>query len=111
MRDDILLKEWPEILEQLKKIDISVLSILSDSRAYRRGNFILIDSPNALFSEFIKRKGYAASIRKAVSQVTGTDYKLGIYKRPETSAGIKTDPLQVLEQRARKMGIDVTIEE
>ena len=111
VRDDILLKEWPEVLEQLKKIDVSVLSILSDSRAYRRGNFILIDSPNALFSEFIKRKGYAASIRKAVNQVTGTDYKLGIYKRPETSAGIKTDPLQMLEQRARKMGIDVTIEE
>ena len=111
VRDDVLLKEWPEVLEQLKKIDVSVLSILSDSRAYRRGNFILIDSPNVLFSEFIKRKGYAVSIRKAVSQVTGTDYKLGIYKRPETSAGVRSDPLQMLEQRARNMGIDVTIEE
>lgn len=110
-RDDVLLKEWPEILEELKKIDISVLSILADSQAYQRGNFILIDSPNHLFSEFIKRKGYAASIRKAVFQVTGTEFKLGIYKRPDSQAGAKVDPLQMLEQRARNLGIDVTVQE
>lgn len=99
-------------MEELKKIDVSVLSILTDSRAYRRGSFILIDSPNSLFSEFIKRKGYAASIRKAVACVTGNEYKLGIYKKTDGSSDkVKTDPLQMLEQRARNQGIPITVKE
>lgn len=110
-REDELLKEWPEVLEELKKVDVSVLSILTDSQAYQRGNFILIDSPNRLFGEFVKRRGYASSIRKAIYQVTGRDYKLGIYKRQDTQTQTNVDALAMLELRARKMGIDVTIQE
>jgi DNA polymerase-3 subunit gamma/tau len=88
--------QWGEFMDALHRTDIALFGVLSGSRGYVRGEFFLIDSQNPTVNEFIKIKTHSRAIKKALYDVTGKQFKLGIFKRKETDATAKRDPLEDL---------------
>ena len=72
--------------------DKPLTGILGMSSAYLRGDFILIKCDNPVFSQFIRQANHSTAIKKAIFDVTGKKYRLGIYKSNEPERNIK-DPL------------------
>ncbi len=90
--EDILFTQWGEVLSLLDVSDKPLTGILGTSSAYIRGDFILIKCDNPVFSQFIRQSNHSMAIRKAVFDVTGRKYRLGIYKSSEAETNVK-DPL------------------
>ncbi len=91
---------WGEFMDVLHKVDIALFGVLSGARGYTRGDFFLIDSPNQAVSEFIKVKIHSQAIRKALFEVTGKKYRLGLFKQKNNTV-IKRDPLEDLINQAQ----------
>ena len=68
------------------------MGILSGSSAYIRGNFVLIKCDNPTFPQFIKLPLHSSALKNAIEKITGTKYRLGIYKSSENNQP-KRDPL------------------
>ena len=90
--EDVLFTQWAEVLSLLDVSDKPLTGILYSSSAYIRGDFILIKCDNPVFSQFIRQSNHSMAIRKAVFDVTGRKYRLGIYKSSDTQSNNK-DPL------------------
>lgn len=90
--EDILFTQWGEVLSLLDVSDKPLTGILGSSSAYVRGDFILIKCDNPVFSQFIRQSNHSMAIRKAVFDVTGRKYRLGIYKSSDAEKNVK-DPL------------------
>ena len=80
------------MLSLLDVSDKPLTGILGTSSAYIRGDFILIKCDNPVFSQFIRQNNHSMAIRKAIFDVTGRKYRLGIYKSGENE-NKKNDPL------------------
>lgn len=92
--------QWGEFMDVLHKTDIALFGVLSGAMGYTRGDFFLIDSPNQAVSEFIKVKIHSQAIRKALFDVTGKKYRLGLFKK-KGNAPAKRDPLEDLINQAQ----------
>lgn len=92
--------QWGEFMDVLHKEDIALFGVLSGARGYTRGDFFLIDSPNQAVSEFIKVKIHSQAIRKALFEVTGKKYRLGLFKQKGNTVS-KRDPLEDLINQAQ----------
>lgn len=90
--EDTLFTQWGEVLSLLDVSDKPLTGILGASSAYIRGDFILIKCDNPIFSQFIRQSNHSMAIRKAVFDVTGRKYRLGIYKSSDNQTENK-DPL------------------
>ena len=90
--EDALFNQWGEVLSLLDVSDKPLTGILGTSSAYIRGDFILIKCDNPVFSQFIRQNNHSMAIRKAIFDVTGRKYRLGIYKSGENE-NKKNDPL------------------
>lgn len=90
--EDTLFLSWSDVIEKLNVTDKPMTGILSTSSAYIRGDFLLIKCDNPVFSQFIRQSNHASAIKKAVFEVTGKKYRLGIYKSEENT-GVNSDPL------------------
>jgi len=90
--EDTLFNQWGEVLSLLDVSDKPLTGILGTSSAYVRGDFILIKCDNPVFSQFIRQNNHSIAIRKAIFDVTGRKYRLGIYKSGENE-NKKNDPL------------------
>lgn len=98
--EDIEFAQWDEFMDVLHTENIPLFGVLSGSKGYIRNDFFLIDSSNPTVVDFIKNSSSAKSIKKALYQVTGNKYKLGIYKRNTQSTAKKRDPLEDLINQA-----------
>ncbi len=90
--EDTLFLQWAEVLSLLDVSDKPLTGILGASTAYIRGDFILIKCDNPVFSQFIRQNNHSLAIRKAVFDVTGRKYRLGIYKSNDNKT-VNNDPL------------------
>ncbi len=90
--EDVIFNQWSEVLALLDTTDKPLLGILGSSSAYIRGDFILIKCDNPVFSQFIRQANHSSAIKKAVFDVTGKKYRLGIYKSSDNNSAQK-DPL------------------
>ena len=90
--EDTLFNQWGEVLSLLDVSDKPLTGILGTSSAYIRGDFILIKCDNPVFSQFIRQNNHSMAIRRAIFDVTGRKYRLGIYKSGENE-NKKNDPL------------------
>ncbi len=109
--EDGTFEPWGKILEELKNTKTlkSLYISLRDSNAYKSGNYILIDSKNSLAFELLRNNSeYRIAIKNIIKNITGRQYSLGPYK-PENKEKTKDDPLEALVDKARKNGIDVTL--
>lgn len=101
-------KQWGEFMDALRKTDMPVYSVLSGAKGYIRGEHFLIDSPNPIIKSFLNISSRTKAIKKALYEVTGKAYKLGIIKKEDSNA-IKRDPLEDLINSARSADINADI--
>lgn len=87
---------WGEFMDVLHQTNIPLFGVLSGSKGYVRGQFFLIDSPNPTVRDFIKMPMHSKSIKKALYDVTGIQYKLGLFKRAGDAPTQRRDPLEDL---------------
>ncbi len=101
------LEEWPEILQILRNYSQSIAAAFHGSSAYVSGSYVLIDAPQELAFELLRKSSQRDKMRDAIRQVTGKVYKLGPYKPTEGKEAEQQDPLAALTEQARQVGIDV----
>lgn len=99
------LPEWPEVLQVVRGFSPSVAAAFNGSTAYVSGGYVLIDAPNTIAFQLLRRPEQRDSMRKAIQQITGRSYKLGPYKKPDSESDV--DPLAQLARDAEKEGIPV----
>ena len=99
--------KWNEIVSLLKIESPLIAGVLNDSKAYIKGEFLLIDAPNSQFRSLINSTTgkYKDSIRKAAFKILGATYKLGPYQKKQTNVG-DNDPLKSLEAKLKNLEIN-----
>ncbi|MGN0531611.1 MAG: DNA polymerase III subunit gamma/tau [Eubacterium sp.] len=85
--------QWGDFMDVIHREDIALFGILSGSKGYTRGEFFLIDSANQSVRDFIKTPTHSKAIKRALYEITGIQYKLGLFKR-DTQPTQKRDPLE-----------------
>lgn len=90
--EDVLFNQWGDVIELLNISDRPLTGILGDSSAYVRNDFMLIKCSNPVFPQFIRQSNHTNAIKKAIFDVTGRKFRLGIYKSKENNK-IENDPL------------------
>ncbi len=99
--------QWGDFMDVLHREDIALFGILSGSKGYTRGEFFLIDSANETIRDFIKTPTHSKAIKLALLEVTGKQYKLGLFKR-NTQKAQKRDPLEDFINRAQN-AVDIDL--
>ena len=100
--------QWGEFMDVLHKTNIPLFGVLSGSKGYVRGQFFLLDSPNPTVRDFIKMPMHSKSIKKALYDVTGIQYKLGLFKRTGDAPAQKRDPLEdLINQVSGSLNIEI----
>ncbi|MBQ7202974.1 MAG: DNA polymerase III subunit gamma/tau [Eubacterium sp.] len=100
--------QWSEFLDVIHRDDIPLFGILSGSRAQVRGDYFLIDTKNEAVKSFIRNSIHARAIKKALLEVTGKQYKLGLLKNTNSEQREQRDPLEDLISQAQgNINIDV----
>lgn len=99
--------QWGDFMDVIHRDDIALFGILSGSKGYTRGEFFLIDSANETIRDFIKTPTHSKAIKLALLEVTGKQYKLGLFKR-NTQKAQKRDPLEDFIKRAQN-AIDIDL--
>ncbi|MFR5876912.1 MAG: DNA polymerase III subunit gamma/tau [Eubacterium sp.] len=100
--------QWGDFMDVLHKEDIALFGVLSGARGFTRGDIFLIDSPNATVSEFIKVQTHSRAIKKALYEITGKKYRLGIFKNTSGKTTAKRDPLEdLISQVQGSINIDL----
>ena len=98
---------WDEIIKILRTECPLIGGVLNDSRAFIKGQYLLIDAPNSQFRSLINSGNsyYKDSIRKAALRVLGTTYKLGPYTRPKSETQ-DDDPLKAIAEKLKNFEIN-----
>ncbi|MBE6720778.1 MAG: DNA polymerase III subunit gamma/tau [Ruminococcaceae bacterium] len=92
---------WGEFMDVIHRDDIPLFGILNGSRAVTRGEFFLIDTQNEAVRTFIKNPIHSRAIKKALYEVTGIQYKLGLFKSKNSQKAEQRDPLEDLISKAQ----------
>ncbi len=101
--------QWDDVMELLYKSDIAIYGVLSGAKGFIRDEYFLIDSPNPTFREFIKIPTHSKAIKKALFDVTGKAFKLGLFKKTEQKTQ-QRDPLEDLINKAQQNNIKINFE-
>lgn len=100
--------QWGDFMDAIHKNDIALFGVLSGATGYVRGDFFLIDSPNATVSDFIRIPTHSKAIKRSLLEVTGKQYRLGIFKRESATVEKKRDPLEdFISQAQNGLNIDL----
>lgn len=100
---------WEQVMQRLQGMNPALHGALKDSRAYVKGDIVLIDAPDELFIKLIRQSEYTKeSLRDALKAQTGKKYRLGPYKK-SVQEQVREDPLKLLENMAQQAGIDVSV--
>ncbi len=107
---DTPFREWPQVLQELRNLDMPLCGILNQSFAVvQEDHTLLIQANHELFASFLEHPTHKKAIQEAVLRVTKQEYKLGIYQ-----GNVKPNPdpapnplLDTVLQRAQEAGIPV----
>ena len=104
--DEGEVEKWNEIIAILTGTCPLIAGVLKGSKAYIRGDYLLIDAPNSQFKTLINQANgqYKENIRNAAQRVLGATYKLGPYKRE--AAITDEDPLKALANKLKALEIN-----
>ena len=109
--ENIPFDNWPEVLEEIKKVNKALFAVMIGSKAYIRGEYLLIDVANPSFRDYIKKNNLVSLIVDSVYQVCRVRYKIGICKNTTDDQPVQptepTDPLSGFLSNAKKIGFDV----
>lgn len=101
-------EQWPDFLDIIYKTDIALYGLLNGARGLVRDEFFLIDTQNAALRQMIKISTHSKAIRQALLELTGKQFKLGLFKQKEESA-VKRDPLEELISKAQG-NVDIKVD-
>ena len=97
-------QSWEDVVELIKGKNRMLYSFLEGSKAYLVGGRVLIDSPNSFFIDYMQKNDDSREvIKNAITEVCGTRYGIGPYKKTEKKT--EDDPLAILAKRAAENGI------
>lgn len=109
---------WPDVLEELKGINRPLASVLSNSTAYIKGDHAVIYSNNDSLAALLKTNNNSVDLRRAIFNITGLKYKIGINKSnppvpdapppPTDESQALVDPLASFIAKAGEMGVKIT---
>jgi hypothetical protein len=104
-KEEGAVENWQEVIDILKTTCPLIAGVLVDSRAFIKGEYLLIDAKNSQFRTLVKSSNgmYKDQIRKAAQKVLGATYKLGPYNPTETQ--VENDPLLSLAQKLKNLEI------
>ena len=98
---------WAEVLEKLATFNKPIAAALKDSNMYVSGNYALIDTQSSIAIKLIKENVDAKnSLKRAIAEVTGTNYNIGPYRRPVEQKP-QDDGLSKLMTKAQNMDIKI----
>ncbi len=102
---DIKVENWDEVLRMLQTTCPLIAGVLSDSAAYIRGQYLLIDTQNSQFLSLVRGGNtvYRDQIRNAAQRILGTSYKLGPYRAAEKT---EDDPLLAFAEKLKNLNIN-----
>ncbi|MDR1464052.1 MAG: DNA polymerase III subunit gamma/tau [Oscillospiraceae bacterium] len=78
--EDLPFAAWPAVLEAILTDNAPLAGILHGSRAFQRGDIVLIQSDNPTVDQFLRQAVHASVIKEAITKVTGGKTRLGIYR-------------------------------
>lgn len=107
-QEQVLFTQWAEFMEVIYKSDIAIYGVLNGSRGYIRGEFFLIECKNPTLRQFIKIPTHSKAIKQALFDVTGKQFKLGLFKN-KAEKKEQRDPLEDLILKAQG-NIDIKVE-
>ncbi len=99
-------ESWPQIMTVLSTTCPAIHGVLNGSKAYIKGDYLLIDAPNSMFRSFINKDtgNYKNYIRKAAEEILGRTYKLGPYTPSKVED--QTDELAILAEKLKNLEIN-----
>lgn len=103
----VLCDKWPEIMDALAGRNRAMYAVLIGSRAFIKGELLLIDAKNSLFKDMVNSGSrHRNDIRAAAKEVLGKEYRLGPYSpAPAESKG--ADALDILGAALDSSGFNV----
>ena len=108
---------WPDIIAELKNLNLPLTSVLYNSAAYVQGNHVVIYTDNPSLMALLKVKNNAIDLRRAIFNVTGIKYKIGVKSMEQTpdapvpppeEAPVQADPLASFLTQAEGYGVKIT---
>ncbi len=108
---------WPDIITELKNLNLPLTSVLYNSAAYVQGNHVVIYTDNPSLMALLKVKNNAIDLRHAIFNVTGIKYKIGVKSMEQTpeapvppseEAPVQADPLASFLSQAEGYGVKIT---
>lgn len=104
-REAVPMTEWPDVVEDIKKYSHTVGSGFEGSTAYISGKYVLVDSPNSICFELLRKPAQRDKMRDSIKRITGKEYKLGRYSYPDEKKS--DDALEQLVSDFKSAGIPV----
>ncbi len=107
-QEQVLFTQWADFMDVIYKTDIAIYGVLNGSRGYIRGEFFLIECKNPTLRQFIKLPNHSKAIKQALFDITGKQFKLGLFKN-KVDKKEQRDPLEDLISKAQGK-IDIKVE-
>lgn len=107
-QEQVEFTQWAEFMEVIYKSDIAIYGVLNGSKGYIRGEFFLIECKNPTLRQFIKIPTHSKAIKQALFDITGRQFKLGLFKN-KVEHKEQRDPLEDLISKAQG-NIDIKVE-
>lgn len=107
--------DWSPVLAELKKRNGALYGAMVESKAYTKGDLMLIECANEMFRTLLRTSpATKESLRDAIFAVTGRKFNLGPYNPDKHRAAEKekpADPLEGVLKRASELNVPVEIRE
>ncbi len=101
------MKEWPEVIEDIKQYSKVIGAAFDGSTAYISGKYVLVDSANDICFEVLRKPEQREKMRNSIRKITGKDYSLGRYSYPDEVK--QDDPLLKFASEIKSSGIPIEI--
>ena len=82
-KDAVPMTQWQDVIEDIKKYSRTVAAGFEGSTAYISGRYVLVDSPNDICFELLRKPAQRDKMRDSIKRVTGMEYKLGRFSYPD----------------------------
>lgn len=109
---------WPDIIEELKTLNLPFASVLGNSAAFVQRDHVVVYTNNPAVAGLIKTKDNSIDLRHAIFNVTGLRYKIGLKSMEQTpeapppppvdDVSVKADPLASFLAQAEGYGVKIT---
>lgn len=104
-RDAVPMKQWPEVIADIKKYSKAIGASFDGSTAYISGKYVLVDSKNDICFELLRVSSQRDKMRDSIKRITGKEYSLGRYSYPNEIQS--DDPLEQFASDIQQAGIPV----